>query len=128
VALASAALVAACAGATLETPPASLDGTWVLQTIDGAALPKVMTTQITIVADTLVIAPNGAFAQWSVPKENFLPLGVSGSAYVHGDSLFLVENVLGSIAAKGPFSHDTAFLNSRASHQFPNHDWVYVKS
>jgi len=124
--LAPALLLLACATATLEVPPPELDGTWVLQTIDGDTLPRVMTTQITIVADTLIIVADGAFSQRSYPKANILPLGVDGSAYVRGDSLFLIENVLGSIAAKGPVSHDSLFLRSLASHQFPGHDWVYV--
>ena len=128
VSLVVAPLLVGCATATLETPPTSLDGTWLVRTIDGDTLPKVMSAQITIVADTLIIAPNGAFSQWSVPAANVLPLGVSGSAYVRGDSLFLVEGVLGSIAAKGPVSHDTLFLRSLASHQFPGHDWVYVQA
>jgi hypothetical protein len=122
-----------CAQATLEPAPPEMAGTYLLQTVDGAVLPAPVTggtlaAQFTIAADTRLITPSGAFGQWSVPTTGIPVLGITGSALVRSDSLFLVENVLGSVAAKGRVSHDTVWLRSLGSHQFPGHNWVYLKA
>jgi hypothetical protein len=108
-------------------------GTYLLRTVDGVAPPATLTdgnlvAMFTIAADTLLITSSGAFAQWSVPATGIPVLGITGSALVRSDSLFLVENVLGSVAAKGRVSHDTVWLRSLGSHQFPGHDWLYLKA
>ena len=80
----------------------------------------------TIAVDRLILTETGTFDETTIPDGGRPIFGLSGNVRLDGDSIFLLESVLGSVAAHGVVDAAGIAFRTTTSPHFPDHDWTYV--
>ncbi len=121
----------ACGDTDTNAPTTNLNGTFLLRAIDAKPLPITLTgaripVQFVITADTLLFDEAGTFEQRTIAPGH-PTLGINGAFALRGDSIFLLERITGALAANGIVAGDSLHLRSLTAHDFPNHEWAYIR-